>query len=75
MVSLSIKKTPYLRVSTTQYIDHDLHDSFVHAKGSHQVGMLVENLVTHDVPKKKKKQNIFDTEFHPINNFAFGYKD
>lgn len=37
----------YLRVSTPEYINHNLHDGFVHAQCSHQIGMLVEHPVIH----------------------------
>ena len=39
----------YLWLVSSQHVDHDLHDSLVHSQHSHQVGMLVENLVVHDV--------------------------
>ena len=40
----------YLRVPSSQDVDHDLHDGLVHAQGSHQVGVLVEHLIAHNVP-------------------------
>lgn len=39
----------YLRVSSTEDIDHDLHDSLMHPQSSHQVRMLVEHLVVHNI--------------------------
>lgn len=45
----------YLRLVSSEHVDHDLHDSLVHAQHSHQVGMLVENFVVHDVTEKHKK--------------------
>lgn len=48
----------YLWVPATQYINHDLHDSFMHAQSSHQVGVLIENFVTHDVPTDDKNKVI-----------------
>ena len=46
----------YLWVPTAKYINHDLHDSFMHAQSSHQVGVLIENFITHDVPKERQKK-------------------
>lgn len=50
-----IKEKNYLGVATTQYINHDLHDSFMHAQRSHQVRVLIENFVTHDISAKDEK--------------------
>lgn len=44
----------YLRLVSSQNIDHDLHDRLVHAQNSHQIGMLVKNFIVHDVPKNMK---------------------
>ena len=33
----------------SQHVDHDLHDRLVHAQHPHQVRVLVEHLVVHDV--------------------------
>lgn len=44
----------YLGLVSTQDIYHDLHDCLVHSQNSHQIGMLVENLVVHDVPVTTK---------------------
>lgn len=49
--------TTYLGVSSTEHIDHDLHDSLVHAQYSHQVRVLVEDLVVHNVTKKHMKRS------------------
>ncbi len=51
----------YLGVSSTQYIDHDLHDSLVHAQSSHEVGMLIKHLVVHDVTTEEE----FNHHHHP----------
>ena len=45
----------YLGLSPTQHVDHDLHDRLVHAQRPHQVGVLVEDLVVHDVPGGQEK--------------------
>ena len=34
-----------------QSIDHDGHDSFVHAQRTHQVRMLIEDSIVHDVAR------------------------
>ena len=48
----------YLGVSApSQHVDHHLHDGLMHAQGSHQVRVLVENLVVHDVPDKEQNHN------------------
>ncbi len=39
----------HLGLSSTQDVHHHLHDGLVHAERSHQVRMLVEDLVIHDV--------------------------
>lgn len=39
----------YLGLSSTQHINHDLHDRFMHAQSSHQVRVLIEHLIVHDV--------------------------
>lgn len=44
----------YLWLVSSQHIDHHLHDSLMHAQNSHQIGMLVENLVVHDVSETQK---------------------
>lgn len=44
----------YLRVSTPEHIDHDLHYCLMHAQSSHQIGMLVEHLVTHYITGDRK---------------------
>lgn len=43
----------YLGVSSTENVNHDLHDRLMHAQSSHQVGMLVEHLVVHDITAEK----------------------
>lgn len=48
-------KLTNLRFVSSQNIDHDLHDSLVHAQYSHQIRMLVEYFIVHDVPGKEKK--------------------
>jgi len=51
---MDLKNEINLGVPATQHINHDLHDSLVHAQSSHQVGVLIENFVTHDVPNEDK---------------------
>lgn len=46
----------YLRVSSTQNVDHDLHDGLMHPQSPHQVWVLVEDLVVHDVPASRKSE-------------------
>lgn len=45
----------YLGLSSTQHIDHDLHDGLMHAQGSHQVRVLIEHLIVHDVAVEDRK--------------------
>lgn len=47
-----------LRLVSSENIDHDLHDRLMHAKNSHQVWVLVEHFVIHDVPGEDKGENI-----------------
>lgn len=58
------ERVKYLRVPTAQYINHDFHDSFMHAKCSHQVRVLIENFVTHDIPAEDEKKH---TDFYHSN--------
>lgn len=44
----------YLGLVSSQHINHDLHDCLVHAQHSHQVWMLVENFIVHDVTGNTK---------------------
>ena len=48
----------YLRLVSSQHVDHDLHDGLVHAQHPHQVGVLVENLVVHDVTAGKGQRRM-----------------
>ena len=48
--------TSYLGVSSTEHVDHDLHDCLVHAQSSHQVRVLVEDLVVHYITAEDKGQ-------------------
>lgn len=45
-----------LGLVSTQNVDHDLHDGLMHAQYSHEIWMLVENFIVHDVPGKEKKE-------------------
>lgn len=45
----------YLGLSPTQHINHDLHDRFMHAQSSHQVWVLIEHLIVHDVAVEDRK--------------------
>lgn len=47
-----------LRLVSSENIDHDFHDRLMHAKNSHQVWVLVEHFVIHDVPGGDKGENI-----------------
>lgn len=60
----------YLRVSTPKYVDHDLHDGFVHAQRSHKIGMLVEHFVTHYIPEERTeigKRILFIKEYLSVS--------
>lgn len=46
-----------LGLVSSEDIDHDLHDSLMHAQYSHQVRVLVEDLVVHNVTKKHMKRS------------------
>lgn len=56
---MGVIKKEYLGVSTPQHIHHDLHDSLMHAQSTHQVGVLIEYPVAHDVPDQESVRNIF----------------
>ena len=61
---LKVTQMSYLGVSApSQHVDHHLHDGLMHAQGSHQVRVLVEHLVVHDVPDKEHNQNHNQNEF------------
>lgn len=45
----------YLGLSSTQHINHNLHDRLVHAQSSHQVWVLIEHLIVHDVAVVDRK--------------------
>lgn len=49
----------YLRFSSPEYIHHHLHDSLVHSQYSHQVGMLVEHFIVHDVTEEQNKSVVY----------------
>lgn len=40
-----------LGISTSKYVHHNLHDGLVHSQSSHEVWVLVEHSVAHDVSK------------------------
>lgn len=44
---------PYLGFTTPENVHHDLHDCLMHAQCPHQVRVLVENFVVHDVSVDK----------------------
>lgn len=43
----------YLGFSGAQNINHHLHDSFVHTQCPHQIWVLIEHFVFHDVTAKE----------------------
>lgn len=51
-----MQKVRNLRFVSSENIDHDLHDSLMHAQYPHQIWMLVEHFVVHDVPGKEKEE-------------------
>lgn len=44
------ERARYLGLPAAEYVDHDLHHRLVHPEGPHEIGMLVEHLIVHDVP-------------------------
>lgn len=46
----SVRLGPHLGLAAPEDIDHDLHDCLMHAQRPHQVRVLVEDFVVHDVP-------------------------
>lgn len=49
-----MEKNSYLGLSSAKNINHDLHDSLVHTQCSHQVRVLVEDFIFHDIPKEER---------------------
>lgn len=44
----------YLGFSGAQDINHDLHDGLVHTQRSHQIWVLVEHFIFHDITTEER---------------------
>lgn len=48
----------YLGFLCSQHIHHDLHHCLVHAKDSHEVGVLIKHLVVHYVSRMRIREKL-----------------
>lgn len=51
----AVKGVPYLGLPTAQDVHHDLHHRLVHPQRPHEVRVLVEHFIIHDVPAKEHR--------------------
>lgn len=51
-------KTAYLGISTSEYVHHNLHDRLMHPQSSHQVGVLVEYPVAHNISGRESQSMV-----------------
>lgn len=57
-IKMCLLKMTYLGISTSEYVHHNLHDRLMHPQSSHQVGVLVEYPVAHNISERERQSMV-----------------